>query len=125
MKKGIKGPILLVEDNLAQLENLKESLEERGYFIIPFHDGYGATTFINEGYDYKLGIVDLSLPDCDGEIVIKTSKKANPEVPVISSSGYYLGTVARLRLGSDQHIVKGLYHNEKLFEAIDSYFKDK
>ena len=121
MKDKLKGPIIFVEDNYTHRTIPSKVLEERGYFVIGYSNGREAIENIKNELKYKLAIVDLSLPEpVSGEEVIRESKKLNPEVPVISTSGFQLSGYLH-KLGSDMHLLKPFWP-DKLFEAIDSLY---
>ncbi|MBI2542425.1 response regulator [Candidatus Woesearchaeota archaeon] len=111
----MKGPILLVDDEIAEV--LGGILKDAGYSSINCTDGSHAIQQIQGGLEYKLAIVDVVLPDMDGEQVINASRKRHPEVPIVSVSGY-----KNKPAGSEHHFVKP-FNFDEFFRIIDSYFK--
>lgn len=68
-----------------------------------------------------MGLIDLSLPGrISGEDVAKISKKVNPDVPIITLSGYSLGFPRYIP--SDGHLGKPFTIGE-FGEVIESYFR--
>ena len=83
-----------------------------------YSNGKKAIDDIEFGLKYDVALIDLSLPGVDGLEVMNISKKVNPDIPIISISGYSrfkpkLADVAFLRGGS----------LEKLIEYMDSLTK--
>jgi len=114
----MKGSILIVEDECFG-ESFKKIFEEENYFVILYKNGLEAIDQIENGLIYELAIIDLSLPLIDGEEVIKTSKEINPNIPVLSFSGY-----SHKPKNSDRHITKPIF-TEDLIKIIDDYFSKK
>ena len=87
--------VLIVEDNCGHI--LKNWLDSKEYSVTLCRDGREAVEAIQNGLEYQIALIDLSLPKevmkpdiCfyDGADVIRISKEKNPDVPVICSSGY-------------------------------------
>ena len=80
------GSILVVDDEHGR--DFQACLEEAGHLVTLYRNGREAFDDINAGLRYELAIIYLSLPEYGGDDIISISKKLNPQVPVISISGY-------------------------------------
>jgi len=103
--------ILIVEDE-EYVEVWERMLKREGFNPIIYSSGLEAVESIENGLKYSLALVDLSLPRISGEDIIALSKKLNPNVPVISISGY-----AKDPSSSINHIIKPV-GNKELIDII-------
>ena len=86
--KRYKGVILFVNDDTDWIQYIKEELTKE-FYISFYTNGRSAIYAINnQGINYDLAIVDLSLPDISGVEVAEYSKKVNPKIPVIAFTCY-------------------------------------
>ena len=77
--------IFLLEDDFALNKIIKISLQNRGFFVDSFSDGYKAVDVIlNSKYD--LYILDLNVLGFDGHKVLEFIRKDDLEVPIIMIS---------------------------------------
>lgn len=80
--------ILIVEDDFDLLWMLKKLLSSQGYAILTaVTAAQGIEVFSRNVLDIGAIIVDLSLPDQDGEVVINEIFKVTPDIPVIITTG--------------------------------------
>lgn len=74
--------ILLVEDDVAIAQSLKEGLEDEAYAVDVVHDG-------DEGYrtatadDYDVIILDVMLPEMNGYEVCRALRKDGNQTPIL------------------------------------------
>lgn len=108
--------VILVEDEECG-EEFKVLLPSFGFDVLLYRGGSAAIHDVVDGLDYDIGLVDRSLPDCDGEKVIWHLKRTNPNKPVLSMSGY--DKPARY---ADGHITK-MVSVESLARSL-SYYLD-
>jgi two-component system cell cycle sensor histidine kinase/response regulator CckA len=81
--------ILLVDDEAMILEVGKAMLERLGYRVVIAESGEKAVASLSKmGSDINLVILDLVMPDFDGEKTFNRVRELSPTVPVILSSGY-------------------------------------
>ena len=110
--------ILLVEDDPASSEYMKELLEPKGMKIIDCKTGEeGYQAFVNNpGID--LILMDIKLPDINGlELTQKIrASSANKEVPVIAQTAYAMSGDAKrsMEAGCDDYISKPVDKEELL-----------
>ena len=79
--------ILIVDDEKAVADVLKDFISDEGRSIDVCHDGLEGINHIQNNL-YDLIIVDLMMPKVGGLDVLKYAKKANPDVLVIIITGY-------------------------------------
>lgn len=123
-----KIKIMIVDDESILRAHYEGTLMMGGYDVKGFRDGKKAIKSIESGLKYDLLISNLSLQDIGGEEVIKTSKKVNPGVPVISISGDTLERYESrkgCKVYSDEHILKPVTEDDELLGPVRSYLPDK
>jgi DNA-binding NtrC family response regulator len=79
--------ILIVDDEKAVADILKDCISDKDRSIDVCHDGLDGIDHIQKNL-YDLIIVDLVMPKVGGLDVLKYAKKANPNVLVIIITGY-------------------------------------
>lgn len=79
--------ILLADDDELVLESIKTALELRGFHVTEASDGQEALEKFTKGTPWDLVILDLVMPEQDGESVLREIKKANPRAKVMIISG--------------------------------------
>lgn len=98
--------LLVVEDNVQFVENLREILETLG------HEVRSAGTIaeaVKEGRDWvEVALVDLRLPDGDGTALAEVLKAQNPDCEVILLTGYASveSASAAVRAGVWDYLIK-------------------
>jgi DNA-binding response OmpR family regulator len=80
-------PVLLVDDDHAIVELLKEILEVEGYSADVFYDGNTALERIKHK-KYEVAIVDFVLPDIKGDEVAEKLRNSDNTVGIILVTGY-------------------------------------
>lgn len=81
--------ILLIDDEKVVRKVGKEILEELGYKSLIASSGEEGIRLYKENIDdIKLVILDMIMPDMDGETTYQKLKKINPDIKVIIASGY-------------------------------------
>jgi PAS domain S-box-containing protein len=90
-KESLKGTgtILLIEDEVAVIETLRKLLELLGYNVLEAKTGKEAISLARtyEG-DIDLAILDVFLPDMNGNKVYPLLKEFRPDLKVLVCSGY-------------------------------------
>lgn len=107
--------LLLVEDDTDLRDYLKELLADHGYCIHLAAKGVEALN-IAKKTSPDLVILDLGLPDVDGESVCGQIKKNYPETPVIilTAKDGVSNIVHGLDIGADDYITKPFDSDELL-----------
>lgn len=112
--------LLLVEDDVALAEGLKEDLSRAGFAVDVAHDGIDGEFMGNE-VDYDAVILDLGLPKKPGLEVLADWRKRKNSVPVIvlTARDTWNERVDGLRAGADDYLGKP-FHVEELLARIDA-----
>lgn len=99
--------LLLVEDDDAIADALREHLEEAGYRLHREADGRKAIAIIGQRA-WDLVLLDLMLPGADGWEVCRHLRAEHPGVPVIvlSARSTEAHRVLGLELGADDYLAK-------------------
>ncbi|HEB77250.1 MAG TPA: sigma-54-dependent Fis family transcriptional regulator, partial [Methylothermaceae bacterium] len=99
--------ILIVEDDPALGEALKDTLELAGWQVARVADGGEALTFL-ERQPVGLVISDVKMAPMDGRTLLDRIKKRWPELPVLLMTAY--GTIEQavevIRAGACDYLVK-------------------
>ncbi|MBI2859228.1 MAG: response regulator transcription factor [Chloroflexi bacterium] len=106
--------ILVVDDEPAVVELLKDLLEEAGYQVVSASDGAeGFRQFFNHRPD--LAIVDVMMPGTDGfELCQRIREVSQIPVIILSARGQETYKVRGLNLGADDYLVKPVGGKELL-----------
>lgn len=111
----MQATILVIDDDVTIGRFLQEMLNEHGYTT------YGATSASTglaalEKYQPDLVLLDLQLPDIDGESVCQEVKKKYPDTKIIMVTGKRSADdIARgLGVGADDYVTKPLQTTELL-----------
>lgn len=99
------GKILIIEDEGKIAEIVKAYLEKEGFQITHAETGSEAISMLKKGFD--LIILDLMLPDMDGEDICVTIRK-DSDVPIImlTAKSEEEERIKGLGLGADDYVVK-------------------
>jgi CheY-like chemotaxis protein len=83
------GTILLIEDESAVLETLRKLIERLGYRVVEAHTGEEAVRLARtfQG-NIDLALLDVFLPDMNGNKIYPLLKKYRPHLNVLVCSGY-------------------------------------
>ena len=106
--------ILVVDSNVAFLNDLGEIMGVFGYRVIPKPDAESALSVILQGITVDLVVTDYRMPGMDGHEFLYALKKILPSVPVIMLTGHssvetYLKS---LSLGVFEHLNKPVENKE-------------
>jgi len=105
--------LLIVEDEILTLNNLKKVLEKEGYEIYVADSGEAALE-IYEKYKPHLILLDLMLPGIDGIEVLKQVKEKDRETIVIMITAYEIleKAVEAMKLGAYDYLLKPFKIND-------------
>jgi two-component system, cell cycle sensor histidine kinase and response regulator CckA len=88
--------ILLVDDEEYIIDVSQLMLEGLGYTLLVANNGQTAIDLFTEKKDMiNLVVLDMVMPDMDGEEVLKRLRQIRPDIKVILSSGYYIAEQAQ------------------------------
>ncbi len=114
----MSGRILLLEDDRALGETIKELLEENGYGVDWVRDGAEAAELsYDNGYD--LYIFDINVPELDGYELLEGLRAADDRTPAIYISAMVdIEAIAKgFDAGADDYIKKPFFPEELLIRA--------
>ena len=104
--------ILLVEDDVNIIENLKELLKNEGFEVVTAMRQSQALDLLDEE-KFDLILLDISLPDGSGYAICSAAKAAtidnkNKDVPIIFITAYddEASAVTGLDMGAEDYITK-------------------
>jgi DNA-binding response OmpR family regulator len=99
------GKVLIIEDEQKIADIVKSYLQREGYDVTTAATGASALREIRNGFD--LVILDLKLPDIDGETVCKAIREVS-DIPVImlTAKSAEDDRVKGLSMGADDYVVK-------------------
>src|SRR6266481_5146749 len=102
-----KTRILIVEDEPAMVEGLRDNFEYEGYDVISAGDGVaGLDSALAD--DPELVVLDVMMPRMSGLDVCKQLKTKRPSLPIImlTARGQEIDKVVGLELGADDYVTK-------------------
>jgi len=102
-----KTKILIVEDEPAMVQGLRDNFEYEGYEVISAGDGAaGLELALSEIPD--LVVLDVMMPKLSGLDVCKQLKAKKPAIPIImlTARGQEIDKVVGLELGADDYVTK-------------------
>ena len=110
--------ILLVEDEPALRESLREALEAGGYAVDEAADGRDAQ-FLGETGSFDAVVLDLGLPGVDGLTVLRRWRDAGRTMPVLilTARDAWHEKVAGIDAGADDYLTKP-FHLEELLARL-------
>jgi len=102
----MKYNILLIEDNIAICKSIVTTLENDQFHIVVANDGKAAFEMF-ERMPYDLILLDLILPDSNGEDLLRVfRKKSDVPVIIISMKSSDIEKAIHLGLGADDFLTK-------------------
>ena len=105
--------ILIIEDEIELLNEIKNYLEKEDYVCETASDFDTADEKISV-YEYDIAIVDITLPGGSGLDIINTLKKACPEtgIIIVSAKKSLDDKLTGLDIGADDYITKPFHLSE-------------
>ena len=105
MTKKIR--ILVVDDEPAVRDALRDWLREDGYEVGAAANGYEAVDMVKER-DWNIMLLDLKMPGMDGLETMQQVKKISPEIEIIMVTAYATvdTAVEAMRVGAYDYLVK-------------------
>jgi DNA-binding NtrC family response regulator len=122
MKKQIK--LLFVDDEEKFLKGMTHRLQLRDLLVHPFTNGADALNAAKkEAYDVAL--IDLKMPEMDGEELLKELKQLNPslEVIILTGHGSEDSAVRTFREGAYEYLMKPCELDELISAISRAYAK--
>lgn len=116
------GLALVADDENSVLEMCKEMLEYLGFEVLVAYDGRSAVEIYKKNCDkIRIIILDLIMPNMDGEEAFEEIHKINPDAKIIISSGYgELQVSQRFADRKMDAFIQKPYQVEKLRDILSS-----
>ncbi|MCO6492794.1 MAG: response regulator transcription factor [Phaeodactylibacter sp.] len=117
--------ILVIEDNVELLHDIRNYMEQEGHVCEIAPDYH--TAYMKVGiFPYDILIVDLMLPDGNGLDIIRATKKENIDVGIIiiSAKNALGDKVSGLETGADDYLTKPFYLPE-LNARVNALYRRK
>lgn len=115
--------LLLVEDDLALQNNLKEHLVNAKFTIDIASDGEEGL-FQGQEYTYDSAIIDIGLPKLDGVSLITKLREAGHDYPILilTARDNWKDKVSGLDAGADDYLTKP-FHPEELIARLNALIR--
>jgi len=115
--------ILLVEDDRALAEQLKQALNRAGYATELSHDGVDAE-FLGDEENFDAVILDLGLPQRSGLEVLRHWRQRGNRTPVLilTARDQWHQRVDGLKAGADDYLGKP-FHTEELLARLEAVIR--
>jgi len=112
--------VLLIEDDVALREQLKDALKGAGFVVDAAGDGEEGLYYGRE-YDYDAAVVDLGVPKRDGLSVIQTLRGQGRDFPILilTARSHWQDKVTGLEAGADDYLTKP-FHIEELRARLNA-----
>jgi len=82
------GTLLVVDNDSAVREVMRALLEHRGFTVLTAANGQSALEIFHRCLDeIRLVVLDLALPDTDGEAVFRMMRQLRPSLPAVLCGG--------------------------------------
>lgn len=109
----IEKSLLLIDDDHALTELLKEYLSAQGYKVQVASDGEAGLFAAKSGQYFDLIILDVMLPKLDGFEVLKRLRATHiTPVLMLTAKGDDFDRILGLELGADDYLAKPFNHRE-------------
>lgn len=118
LPKG-EGTILIIEDEEMVMNVIRAVLERLGYRMLEAKTGHEAVE-IAETFDgnIDLAILDIKLPDIQGDKVYPLIMKARPNLKVIVCSGYSIDTARGILDAGAQDFIQKPFNVKELSQKL-------
>ncbi|OPJ55739.1 response regulator transcription factor [Clostridium oryzae] len=114
--------ILLIEDEEGVADIIKAYLEKEGYSVCCTTKGLDGIKLFNSE-DFKLVILDLMLPDIDGEQVCeKIRETSNVHIFILTAKSSLNDRIQGLNIGADEYLIKPFSPRE-LTARVNALFR--
>jgi two-component system, cell cycle sensor histidine kinase and response regulator CckA len=121
------GTILLIEDESAVRDTFRKLLERLGHTVIGAKTGRDAIRLARAFDEYiDLAILDVFLPDMNGNEIYPLLKEAQPNLKVLVCSGYSIeGPAQEILDAGAQGFIQKPVSIDKLSEKLEELLQPK
>jgi signal transduction histidine kinase/CheY-like chemotaxis protein len=122
-----EGSILVIDDEEAIRSTTKELLKISGFKVITAENGKAAINkFEQTNNEIDVVLLDMVMPDMNGNECFDKLKKINPDVPIIIISGYSsIENRKQLKNKGVQHFISKPFEIGELSEKISDILAEK
>lgn len=115
--------ILIIEDEKEVAQIIRAYLEREGYKVFTTDKGLEGIELFHK-VDFKLVILDLMLPDIDGEEVCKAIRKVSDDIYIfmLTAKVALSDRIEGLNIGADEYLTKPLSPRE-LTARVNALFR--
>ena len=112
---GVRGNILIADDEDGVRESLAEVLAEEGYRVTQVSDGEQAVEALN-AQEFDIVISDVRMPKVDGLEVLQRAREVSPQTMVLLMTAHASvdTAVQALRRGAQDYLLKPLLFEDAL-----------
>lgn len=112
--------VLIVEDDEAIADLLRQDLSDEGYSCVCAFDGKQAADLLEEHAGFDLVLLDIMLPEINGYELLEYIRPMNIPVIFLTAKAAVQDRICGLKLGADDYIVKPFQSGEVLarMEAV-------
>jgi CheY-like chemotaxis protein len=100
--------ILIVEDDPTSSLLYSSFLESKGFDVLAVTDGKDAIKAVTANPDIRIILMDIRLPELDGESTMKEIKKMKKDIRIIAQTAYAMSEdkIRLLKAGFDGYLSK-------------------
>ena len=109
-----RNPILVIDDDEDIRDVLEMALESMGYCVEQAGGGAEALRLMEDGPKPSLVLLDMMMPDMDGEAVLSAMRRAPAlaDIPVVLVTGHAAAQEKALELNAASALVKPIQYDE-------------
>jgi PAS domain S-box-containing protein len=121
-----KKTVLIAEDDQASMHYLVELINPTHMIIIKAESGEKVMEVLNTNSSIDVILLDINLPDSNGNELVKAIKKKKPKMPVIAQSAYSMIEEIKTskKAGFDDYITKPI-DAKLLLSTLNKYLDRK
>lgn len=113
-----KPGILVIDDDAGTCETLSDIFQEKGYRVAAVSTGHDALDKANSN-SFNVALVDISLPDMEGTVLLRKFAENYPEMACIIITGHASlnNAISALKDGARGYFIKPLVMEEVLLRV--------
>lgn len=121
-----KATVLIIDDQASIRDVTKIMLKTHGFSAITAKDGLDGISIFMEYIDYiDAVLLDMEMPNLNGEEVFHELVKIKSDIPIIFASGYSdLATTNKIIAGGFAGFIRKPYRTDELINKITSALED-